>query len=100
MPVRKAQLVQVGKRQFEVSNLTKLLFPEDQISKAQLLEYYLKLAPSILAHLKGRPLSVVRFPEGIDGGSFFQKNTPNWAPGWTEEETLGEQSRNYVIATE
>src|SRR5262249_24805702 len=98
MPSRQTQLVQVGRRQLEVSNLTKLLFPNDGISKAQLIDYYLKLAPTILAHLKGRALSLVRFPDGIGGESFFQKNTPNWAPRWIEQVTLGKESKNYVLA--
>jgi DNA ligase D-like protein (predicted ligase)/DNA ligase D-like protein (predicted polymerase)/DNA ligase D-like protein (predicted 3'-phosphoesterase) len=100
MPARTAQITQVGKRQLELSNLTKVLFPADQIVKAQLIEYYFKLAPTILAHVKGRALSVVRYPDGIGGESFFQKNRPKWAPDWLEHVTLGEEKKDYVIATE
>ena len=74
MPSRTTQIAQVGKRKLELSNLTKPLYPADQIVKAQLIEYYLKMAPTILAHLKGRPLSLVRYPDGIEGESFFQNN--------------------------
>src|SRR5262245_200753 len=95
-----SKLAQVGKRQIEVSNLTKLLFPDDHIVKAQLIEYYLTIAPTILAHLKGRPLSLVRYPDGINGESFFQKNRPDWAPDWIEHVTLGEEGKDYIIATE
>ena len=100
MPPRRAQLAQVGRRQIELSNLTKVLYPEDQITKAQVLEYYLKLAPTVLAQVKGRPLSLVRFPEGIQGESFFQKNRPDWAPDWLEHVILGQEKKDYVIATE
>jgi DNA ligase D-like protein (predicted ligase)/DNA ligase D-like protein (predicted polymerase)/DNA ligase D-like protein (predicted 3'-phosphoesterase) len=100
MPKRTSQITQVGKRQIELSNLTKVLYPDDHITKAHLIEYYLKISPSILAHIKGRPLSVVRYPDGIDGESFFQKNLPNWAPDWLEHIELGEEKKNYVIATE
>src|SRR5256885_7783180 len=100
MPSRTAQIAQVGKRQIELSNLTKVLFPEDHIIKAQLIEYYLKIAPTILSHVKGRPLSLVRYPDGIVGESFFQKNRPEWAPIWLEHVTLGEEKKDYVIATE
>jgi bifunctional non-homologous end joining protein LigD len=100
MPSRTSQIAQVGKRQLELSNLTKLLFPDDHIVKAQLIEYYLKIAPTILAHVKGRPLSLVRYPDGIGGQSFFQKNRPDWAPDWIEHVTLGEEKKDYVIATE
>src|ERR1043166_4700112 len=100
MPSRTSQIAQVGKRKLELSNLLKVLYPEDQIVKAELIEYYLKIAPTILAHVKGRPLSLVRYPDGIDGESFFQKNRPGWAPEWLENVTLGEEKKDYVIATE
>jgi bifunctional non-homologous end joining protein LigD len=105
---RSSQIAQVGKRKIELSNLAKVLYPEDRILKAELIEYYLKVAPTILAHLKGRPLSLVRFPDGIHGEKFFQKNRPEWAPEWIEHVFLGsgeekggkEKKIDYVIATE
>ncbi len=100
MAARASQVVQVGKRQIEVSNLGKLLFPADQILKAQLLQYYLTIAPTILAHVKSRPLSLVRYPEGIEGEFFFQKNRPDWAPDWLEHVTLGAEAKDYVVASE
>lgn len=100
MASRTSQLAQVGRRQIEVSNLTKVLYPEDHLTKAHLLEYYAKVAPALLAHLKGRPLSLLRFPEGIHGESFFQKNRPSWAPEWLEHVVLGEEKKDYIIATE
>jgi len=100
MAARTSQIAQVGKRQIELSNLTKVLYPDDGIVKAQLIEYYLKIAPTLLAHAKGRPLSLVRFPDGINGESFFQKNKPGWAPSWIEHVTLGEEKKDYVIASE
>ena len=56
MPSRTSQIVQVGKRRVELTNLTKPLFPDDPIFKAQLVEYYFKLAPTILAYVKGRQI--------------------------------------------
>ena len=100
MPSRNVQVAQVGKRKIELSNLTKVLFPDDRIVKAHLVEYYFKIAPTILAHVKGRPLSLVRYPDGIGGESFYQKNRPDWAPDWLEHVTLGEEKKDYVIATE
>jgi DNA ligase D-like protein (predicted ligase)/DNA ligase D-like protein (predicted polymerase)/DNA ligase D-like protein (predicted 3'-phosphoesterase) len=105
---RSSQIAQVGKRKIELSNLTKVLYPDDHILKAELIEYYLKVAPTILAHLKGRPLSLVRFPDGITGEKFFQKNRPEWAPEWIEHIFLGSDEEkggkdkkiDYVIATE
>src|SRR4030095_16391183 len=100
MASRTVQIAQVGKRKLELSNLKKVLYPDDDIVKAEVIEYYLKIAPTILAHLKGRPLSLVRYPDGINGESFFQKNRPTWAPDWVEHVTLGEEKKDYVIATE
>src|SRR5688500_18237499 len=100
MPARASQIAQVGKRQVELSNLQKVLYPDDRVIKAQLIDFYFKLAPTILAHLKGRPLSVVRYPDGIGGESFFQKDRPKWAPDWIEHVILGEEKKDYVIATE
>src|SRR5437867_8783485 len=100
MPSRTSQIAQVGKRQLELSNLTKVLFPDDHITKAHLIEYYLKIAPTILGHVKGRPLALVRYPDGIGGESIFQKNRPEWAADWIEHVTLGEEKKDYVMATE
>ncbi len=98
---RTSQITRVGKRKIELSNLEKVFYPDDQILKAELIEYYLKVAPTILAHVKGRPLSLVRYPDGIDGERFFQKNRPEWAPEWIEHVVLGESEKvDYVIATE
>ncbi len=96
-----SQIALVGKRKIEISNLKKILYPEDGIIKAEIIEYYLKIAPTILNHIKGRPLSLVRFPDGIYGEKFFQKNKPGWAPEWIEFVTLGSDSpKDYIIATE
>jgi DNA ligase D-like protein (predicted ligase)/DNA ligase D-like protein (predicted polymerase)/DNA ligase D-like protein (predicted 3'-phosphoesterase) len=100
MAQRTSQIVQVDRRRIEISNLAKVLYPEDQITKAQVLDYYLKTAPTVLAHLKGRPLSLVRFPEGIRGEAFFQKNRPEWAPDWLAHVVLGDEKKDYVLATE
>src|SRR5581483_5606760 len=96
----RSQVTQVGKRKIELSNLAKVLYPDDSIIKAQLIEYYFTIAPTILAQVKGRPLSLVRYPDGIAGESFYQKNLPGWAPPWLEHVMLGEEKKNYVIATE
>ena len=85
----------------DLSNLDKPLYPDDGIVKAEVIKYYLELAPTILAHLKGRPLSMVRFPDGIHGQQFFQKNRPEWAPDWVDYIRLGgDRKKEYVVATE
>ncbi|TAN39700.1 MAG: hypothetical protein EPN25_10355 [Nitrospirae bacterium] len=100
---RTSQSVRVNGRTIELSNLEKVLYPSDNILKAELIEYYLKVAPTVLSHVKGRPLSLVRYPEGIGAERFFQKNRPEWAPQWIEHVRLGGGEKgeevDYVIAT-
>jgi len=93
--------VEVGKQTLELSNLSKVLYPDDGFTKAEIIEYYLTLAPTILRHIKGRPLSLVRFPDGIYGEQFFQKNRPDWTPDWIDYIRLGkERKKEYVVATQ
>ena len=101
MAKKKSQWVTIGKRKLELSNLDKELFPEDQVLKAEIIEYYLKIAPTLLNHVKGRALTLIRFPDGIHGEMFYQKNRPEWAPDWLEFVALGkEEKKDYIIATE
>ncbi len=100
MAKKKTQWALVGKREVELSNLDKVLFPNDQIVKAQVIEYYLKIAPTLLSYTKGRALTLIRFPDGIHGESFYQKNKPEWAPSWIEFVTLGKEIKDYIVATE
>ncbi len=98
---KKSQWTLVGKRKLELSNLEKVLFPNDGYTKAEVIEYYLKIAPTLLQHVKGRALTLIRFPDGITGESFYQKNRPEWAPDWLEFVKLGkEEKKDYIIATE
>lgn len=98
---KKSQWVTIGKRKVELSNLDKVLFPEDGIVKAEVIEYYLAIAPTLLNHVKGRALTLIRFPDGIHGESFYQKSRPQWAPDWLEFVNLGtEEKKDYIVATE
>lgn len=64
------------------SNLEKSFWPEDGYTKGDMVAYYRAIAPWILPHLADRPLVLTRYPDGIRGNSFFQKNAPGFAPGW------------------
>ncbi|HYG01493.1 MAG TPA: non-homologous end-joining DNA ligase, partial [Chryseosolibacter sp.] len=100
MAKKNSQWAQVGKHKLELSNLEKMLFPEDEVVKAEVLQYYLNIAPTILHHIKGRAMTLIRFPDGVHGESFYQKNRPEWAPDWIEFEKLGSIEKDYIIATE
>ncbi|WP_420578402.1 non-homologous end-joining DNA ligase [Ekhidna sp.] len=92
---------EVGKRVIELSNLDKVLYPNDDIVKAEIIEYYLELAPTILNHIRSRALSLVRYPDGIYGEQFFQKHRPDWTPDWIDYKRLGqERKKEYVVAKE
>ena len=71
-------------RTLTLSNLDKVLYPETGFTKAQVVDYYVRIAPTILPHLRGRPLTLVRYPDGVAGKSFFEKRRPPSAPEWVE----------------
>lgn len=75
-------VVRVGQHQLMLTNLNKTLWPQDGYVKGELVEYYARVGPYIIPHLRDRPLSVVRFPNGIGEKGFYQKNAPRDTPAW------------------
>ena len=69
-------------RELKLTNLEKVLYPETGFTKRELILYYAAVAPVLLGHLDGRPLTVTRWPDGVEGKSFFQKQAPAHRPGW------------------
>ncbi len=78
---RKVQ-VQVDGRTLTLSNLDKVLYPAAGFTKAQVIDYYERVAPVMLPHIAQRPVTIKRYPEGVDGEFFFQKNAPAHRPDW------------------
>jgi bifunctional non-homologous end joining protein LigD len=78
----KASEVEVEGKRLKVSNLHKVLYPEVGFTKAQVINYYIRVAPVLLPHLKGRPLTLKRYPEGVRGAFFYEKNCPSHRPDW------------------
>ena len=76
--------VQIDGRTLTLTNLDKVLYPETGFTKAQVVDYYARIAPVMLPHLRGRPLTLVRYPDGVAGKSFFEKRRPPSAPAWVE----------------
>lgn len=74
----------VDGRDLSLSNLDKVLYPESGFTKGQVIGYYRAVAPALLAHLAGRPLTRKRYPEGVTGGHFFEKRCPSHRPPWVE----------------
>jgi bifunctional non-homologous end joining protein LigD len=76
--------LQIGGRTVPVTNLDKILWPDDGYTKGDLIAYYRTVAPYALPYLAGRPLTLERFPNGVGGESFFEKNAPRGLPTWVE----------------
>ncbi len=70
------------------SNLDKVFWPEEDFTKGDLIEYYRAISPWLLPYLKDRPVVMTRYPDGIAGKSFFQKDAPSFAPGWIRLERI------------
>ncbi|MGW0804379.1 non-homologous end-joining DNA ligase [Nonomuraea sp. NPDC002799] len=80
--------VKVAGRELTLSNLDKVLYPEYGFAKSEVIDYYSRVAPVLLPHLQGRPLTVKRYPNGVTGQSFFEKNAPEHTPDWIRRVTL------------
>lgn len=74
--------VSIGDRTLKLSNLDKVLYPAAGFTKAQVIDYYARIAPAMLPHLAGRALTFRRYPDGVDGESFFEKRCPKHRPPW------------------
>jgi bifunctional non-homologous end joining protein LigD len=84
----KKQRVEVDGRVLQVSNLEKVLFPEVSFTKAQVIDYYVRIAPVLLPHVAHRPVTFTRWPNGVDGQAFFEKNSARHAPEWVASVTV------------
>jgi bifunctional non-homologous end joining protein LigD len=78
----RAEPLQIDDRRVEIRHRDKILFPDDGITKRELVEHYRRIASRTLPHLQHRPLAMECYPDGIDRPGFFRKNAPSWFPGW------------------
>ncbi|WP_045740655.1 non-homologous end-joining DNA ligase [Actinoplanes rectilineatus] len=81
-------LVTIEDHDVELSNLDKIMFPATGFTKGEVIDYYTRVAPVMLPHLRGRPATRIRFPHGVEGAHFFEKNRPGGTPGWVHLATL------------
>ena len=89
-----------GKQEVEVSNLDKVFFPEKGYTKGDLVDYYERIAETILPHIEDRPITMIRFPNGIDDKRFFQKDAPDYFPDWIPRKSVKKKEEgetHYVI---
>jgi bifunctional non-homologous end joining protein LigD len=80
--------VQVEGRSLSLSNLTKVMYPAVGFTKGEVIDYYTRVAVALLPHLRNRPLTLKRYPNGVEGGHFYEKNCPSHAPEWVRKERV------------
>jgi bifunctional non-homologous end joining protein LigD len=98
--VRTREVLQLDGRRIELSNTGKVLFPQAGLTKGDLIDYYRRVAPVMLRQIEGRPLSLQRFPDGVEGGGFMQKNASDYFPPWIRRAHLAKEGGtvDYVLA--
>ncbi len=93
-------VVRVEDRHLKLTNLEKVLYPDDGFTKGQVIDYYRRIAPAILPHLADRPVTFRRYPNGVEGNSFFEKDVSRHAPDWVRTvrlETPGSSKENETL---
>ncbi len=83
-PTEETQVKKINGHELKFSNLSKIYWPDNNVSKRDMINYYYQIAPFILPYLKDRPQSLNRYPNGIDGESFYQKDVTGKAPDWAK----------------
>src|SRR5690349_11393839 len=81
---RTGETLNISGRQVPVSNLSKIFYPSVGFTKANVIDYYIRISPVLLPHLKDRPLTLKRYPEGVAGGFFYEKRCPPYRPEWVK----------------
>ncbi|NNF22253.1 MAG: hypothetical protein HKN67_09935, partial [Saprospiraceae bacterium] len=89
-------------RSLKLSNLVKILYPGIGATKAEVIQYYMDVAPLFLKYIKNRPLTLIRFPDGIDQHQFYSKSRPDWSPDWIPGFSIqhSEEILDYIVAKE
>lgn len=103
MPARETVEVEIEGRRLSLSNLEKVLYPKAGFTKGQVIDYYVRIAPVLLPHLEDRPLTLKRYPNGVERPHFYEKNCPAHRPGWVETAIITRESDahiRYCIANE
>jgi bifunctional non-homologous end joining protein LigD len=95
--MRKETELLVGGRRLPVSNLDKIFYPKVGFTKGQVIDYYIRIAPVLLPHLKDRPLTLKRYPNGVEGPFFYEKRCPTFRPQWFKTAPIWSEGNNEHI---
>jgi len=90
-------IVEVEGRKLKLTNLEKVLYPATGFAKGQIVDFYVRIAPLLVPHLAGRPLTMKRYPEGVDHEYFFEKNAPMHRPDWVKTAAIWSESNHRTI---
>ena len=93
MPPAARVEVEVEGRRLSLSNLGKVMYPAVGFTKGQVIDYYTRIAPAVLPHLRDRPLTLKRYPNGVEGGHFYEKKCPAHRPEWVRSEPIELRSK-------
>jgi bifunctional non-homologous end joining protein LigD len=102
--VSTSQTIEIEGKHLKLSNLDKVLYPATGFTKGQVIDYYARIAPVLVPHLAGRPLTLKRYPEGVDKEFFFEKNTTKYRPEWVKTAPIWSEGNNrnvnYVLVND
>ena len=99
-----SQTVEIDGKHLKLTNLDKVLYPAAGFTKGQVIDYYARVAPVLLPHLMGHPLTLKRYPEGVDKEYFFEKNATQYRPDWVKTAPVWSEGNhrnvNYILAND
>ncbi len=100
----KQEIVEIGGRELSISNLDKIFFPGNGFTKGDVIAFYSEIAAVLVPHLRDRPLTMKRFPDGVTGKFFYEKNSPKHTPSWVKTfpvpRTEGGPDINYILCND
>lgn len=88
------EIIKVGTKKIVITNPDKILFPKDKFTKLEIVQYYQAIAPYMVPYLKSRPITMLRYPNGISKESFYQKDTPDYFPSWIKRVKIAKEGGN------
>ena len=95
---RTEETFRIDGHDLKLTNLAKVLYPETGFTKGQVIDYYARIAPVLLPHLKDRPLTLKRYPNGVEGEFFYEKRAPKYRPSWLKTASVpsGRDARGVI----